>query len=224
MSAQPPTDTTTEPWTSKGSTPPDPTESSASWLGGGAATPERPKRRWGPILGGAAGAIVAAVIVAVVTRPGSSSMPSVDRWTAFSDPDGRFTVSMPKQPERTTQQESAAGLTLDIIVFTAAYSDSAVVVGYSDYPDDLELGTPEQVLDGATQGAAEATEGTVISSMAVTVAGRPAMNADIQSERGRALSTFVLDGRRLYVLTTAGRESRNDVQRHLSDSFTLTGG
>lgn len=239
MTAQPPTDQTTdEPWTRSGPGSPAPTGPYAPppVTPPGApppvgpppvdvpASPERPKRRWGPILGGAVGAIVAAIVVAVVVRPGSDSMPSVDKWTTFSDPEGRFTVSMPKEPERTTQQAPAGTVTLDVITYTADYGDSAVVVGYTDYPQDLQLGAPEDVLDGAVQGAAEGTEGTVISSTPTTVGGLPAIDSETQVEQGRVLSRFLLDDRRLYILSTVAKESRSDIQRHLTDSFTLTGG
>lgn len=241
MTAQPPTDQTPgDPWTRSGpgtpgpagsDTPPPTTPAPYSPPGAApspgtapaTATPERPKRRWGPIVGGAVGAIVAAVLFAFL-RSGSDAMPSVDKWTTFTDPGGRFTVSMPKEPERTTQQVSEGDLTLDVTAFTASYGDSAVIVGYTDYPEDLELGAPEDVLEGAVQGSAEATEGTVISSTPTTVAGLPAIDSETQVEKGRVLSRFLLDGRRLYVLSTASGQSRSDVQRHFTDSFVLTGG
>lgn len=230
MTAQPPTDTTSsEPWTRSGPSSPatepyapppllPPPEAPHP-----TPMPQRPKRRWGPIVGGAVGAIVAVALL-VALRSGSDSMPSIDKWTTFSDPGGRFTVSMPKEPERTTQEAPAGTVTLDVIAFTAEYNDGAVVVGYTDYPEDLQLGAPQDVLEGAVEGAAQATEGTVVSSTPTTVAGRPAMDADTQVEQGRALTRWVLDGRRLYVLTTAADGSRSDIQRHLADSFTFTGG
>lgn len=242
MSAQPPSDPTTpDPWARPASSAPTSTgpsgappvgPASASPLGAPPplgpssvappATPARPKRRWAPIIAGAVGAIVAAIAVTAL-RSGSDAMPSVDKWTSFADPGGRFTVAMPKQPEKTTQQASAGTLSLDVISYTASYGDSAVVVGYTDYPADLDLGASGDVLQGAAQGAAEATKGTLVSSAPTTVAGRPALDAEIQGEKGRTLSRFVLDGHRLYVLTTAAKESRSDVQRHLTDTFTLTG-
>ncbi len=242
MSSQPPIDLPPgEPWTRSGPGPaapadPDtrpptapgpyapPPAASPPGTAVTTSTPERPKRRWLPIIGGAVGAIVAAVLFALLRSGSSDAMPSVDKWTTFTDPGGRFSVSMPKEPERTTQQVTEGDLTLDVIGFTAGYGDSAVVVGYTDYPEDLQLGAPEDVLEGAVQGSAQATNGTVVSSAPATVAGRPAMDAEIQAEEGRALSRFVLDGRRLYILTTASRQSRSDIQRHLTDSFTLTGG
>lgn len=235
MSAQPPIDpTTNDPWARPGSEttpggpsalPPPVGPASVAQPRVGAASvaqPAKPKRRWGPILGGAIGAIVA-VIALTALRSGSDGMPSPDKWTNFADPGGRFAVAMPKQPEKTTQQASAGSLSLDVISYTASYSDSAVVVGYTDYPESVDLGAPEDVLQGAAQGAAQATSGTIVSTTPTTVAGRPALDAEIQADKARTLSRFVLDGRRLYVLTTAAKDSRAEVQRHLTDTFTLTG-
>ncbi|MBA2254221.1 MAG: hypothetical protein H0W07_03780 [Chloroflexi bacterium] len=184
------------------------------------AQPERPRRRWGQIAVGAAAAIVVALAFAFLR--GSDSMPSTDKWTTFADPGGRFTVAMPNTPERTTQQAPAGNVSLEVVTFTANYGDVAVGVAHTDYPPGLELGAPQDVLTGAVQGAAQGTQGTVVSSSSTTVAGRPAMDAEVQSSKGRALSRIILDGRRLYILTTAAKESRSDIQRYLTESLKLT--
>lgn len=221
MSAQPPTDPG-PPWSPSGPNAPVPPGPYAPAPQVPPAAPVKPKRRLAPILGGAVGAIVAAAVF-IALRSGSDNMPSVDKWTTFSDPGGRFTVAMPKQPDRTTQQVPAGTVTLEVISYTASYSDSGVVVGYTDYPAELDLGAPGDVLDGAVQGAAQATSGTVVSSTPTTVAGRPAIDSEIQSDKGRALSRFVLDGHRMYLLTTAAKGSRSDIHRQLTDTFKLTG-
>lgn len=184
----------------------------------------KPSRRMSAIIGGVVAAVVAIAVAFFLRGGGSNSMPAPDAWTTFTDPNGRFTIAMPKTPERETQQQQVEGVTLEVIAFAAEYSDAAVVVGYTDYPADLQLGAPEDVLQGAAQGAAQGTNGTLVSSTPTQAGGRPAMDAEIQAERGRVLSRLILDGNRLYILTTAGERTRPEIQQKLTDTFSLTGG
>lgn len=82
-------------------------------------------------------------------------------WIDFSDKDGKFSVKMPGQPQKTSQVEpTEVG---DILIEMFMYEESATkiyIVGYNDYPSVLfEDATDEdiaQTLDDVLMGATSA--------------------------------------------------------------------
>lgn len=82
-------------------------------------------------------------------------------WIDFSDEDGRFSVKMPGQPQRTSQIEPTEVGNIMIEMFM--YEESATkiyIVGYNDYPSELfEDATDEEIsqtLDDVLMGATSA--------------------------------------------------------------------
>jgi len=101
-----------------------------------------------------------------------SSTPSSDSWETVSD-DG-FTISMPGKPDKNENSvESAAG-PLPLRMYTLNKGFEGFITGYTEYPDIVFTSAePEQLLDGAQQGAISNVNGEVTSQRSITMNGHP---------------------------------------------------
>ena len=82
-------------------------------------------------------------------------------WKVQTSKEGRFTVAMPGEPTRKTQQVKTATGDLTVTLLCAeGRHDSFFVVSYSDFPpSDLKKGDEDKRLDQACKGAVESARG-----------------------------------------------------------------
>ncbi len=145
----------------------------------------------------------------------TSSIPGV----LVTSDDRSFRAVFPVQPDRSEANETAAGIDLVIVSYVAEVRNGAVGVSYSDYPDVPD--DPQPVFDGAAEGSASRTGGTITASSDTTYLGRDARDVEIAVDGGTVFERFVLDGRRMYVLLGAGETGRPTAYDRLLDSFEL---
>lgn len=159
-------------------------------------TPYPPKRSAVPWIVGGLFVVIVGVVVAVllanrktetpvsVMDPKSGSSPtytpaptstpytSSSSWQAVNG--DRFTFSMPGSPSHDEQTISSAAGPLPLHMYTLSEGYEGFIAGYTEYPDYIFTSAgPEDLLDGAQQGAVSNVEGQVTSQKKISIAGNP---------------------------------------------------
>ena len=99
------------------------------------------------------------------TSPATSSS-----WETISD-DG-FTLLMPERPSKSDDTIPSAAGPLPLRMYTLTKGFEGYIAGYTEYPDIVFTSTePEQLLDGAQEGAISNIKGEVTSQRPVTLNG-----------------------------------------------------
>lgn len=126
--------------------------------------------------------------------------------------DGRFTVTMPIKPTfKKSVVQTAAG-PMDTFIYTAETAEGTYSVGYFDLPGGVpDNDRTDAVLDGAINGMVGNTQGKLISSDSVTIAGCPARDAlwtlPINNVEMQGRAQVILAGQRMYQVFVLGEES-----------------
>ena len=119
-----------------------------------------------------------AVLVLVGAACGSDTKSS----EAFTSTEGGFSAEFPETPEEDIQTASAAGLELEVHLFTAETDDYAISVGYVDYPEEFKSLDPKAILSGVAQGAAGNIEGDVTKNNPTTFQGLDAIDYEVSAD------------------------------------------
>lgn len=139
----------------------------------------------------------------------------------FTSTEGGFSVALPKAPREVRQQEKVGDVTLRVVIYDVAISDTeAYQVSFVDYPESVGGLDPSRVLDGAVEGAVSRTNGSLERRDVAELAGLEARDAEI----GAALPIFLrvaLSGRRLFTLQQIGPAERTPTYDRLLGSFRL---
>ncbi len=150
-----------------------------------------------------------------------STLPAVPTTQAagavvFTPPEGDFSVTFPGQPEpQTVPGTGAETSTWGVIDGTAGYLVSRTLVGAGQSID----------LQGGCEGAVAGMGGTLISSVAITVDGRPGIEFVASVQGGTAVQRIIDAGTAMYqlVATDAGTLTAADpIVVAFFDSFHLT--
>ena len=105
------------------------------------------------------------------TPSSSPSIPS-SSWQAVSG-EG-FTVSMPGSPSHDTQSVPSAVGPIPIHLYTLSAGYEGYIAGYSEYPDSVfSAAAPEDLMNGAQNGAINNIQGQVTSQRSITIDGNP---------------------------------------------------
>lgn len=100
----------------------------------------------------------------------NSSPSSSSSWQTISD-DG-FTLSMPGEPSKDDSTIPSAAGPLPLRMYTLSKGFEGYITGYTEYPDIVFTSTePEQLLDGAQEGAISNIKGEVTSQRPITLNG-----------------------------------------------------
>lgn len=110
------------------------------------------------------------------TTPGASPpytpSTSSSSWETISG-DG-FSLSMPETPSKDDSTIPSAAGPLPLRMYTLTKGFEGYIAGYTEYPDIVFTSTePEQLLDGAQQGAISNIKGEVTSQRPITINGHP---------------------------------------------------
>jgi hypothetical protein len=109
------------------------------------------------------------------TKPGASpsyTPSSSSSWQAVND-DG-FSLSMPGKPDKNDSTIASAAGPLPLRMYTLSKGFEGFITGYTEYPDIVFTSTqPEDLLDGAQQGAISNVKGEVTSQRSITLNGHP---------------------------------------------------
>jgi hypothetical protein len=110
------------------------------------------------------------------TTPGASPSysPTISSssWESINE-DG-FSLSMPGKPAKSDDSIPSAAGPLPLRMYTLNKGFEGYITGYTEYPDIVFTSTePEQLLDGAQQGAISNVKGEVTSQRSITLNGHP---------------------------------------------------
>jgi hypothetical protein len=104
--------------------------------------------------------------------PSSSPTTSSSTWETING-DG-FTLSMPGTPSKNDSTIPSAAGPLQLRMYTLSKGFEGFITGYTEYPDIVfSSSKPEDLLDGAQNGAISNVKGEVTSQRSITVAGNP---------------------------------------------------
>jgi hypothetical protein len=172
-------------------------------------------------------ALVAGLVSFVVVRNvvgGGGAGPSLAEFTAgsavvpFSDPNGRFTVAMPKGPQEQRQSIAAPdGGQIDVVMYVAEKGDEyAFGAGYVDAggrPIDLQ---------GAVRGAAANVGGTIQSQTPRAISTMQGIQFHMTAA-GEPITAWVgTSGSTMYHLLAGGMAPADPSIETFFNSFTLT--
>lgn len=163
------------------------------------------------------------LIVLLLTACGSKSEP-----TEFINEEGNFSVMSPFSLEESSQTVDTAAGPIEIHFFMADDGNSAFMVGYSDYPAEIvDINDPNDMLDGAAEGATANINGTLVSQNNITLDGYPgrelALEGTFDNFNASAKARIYLVGNRLYqvlVISSEGNITTEDMDAFLQ-SFKL---
>lgn len=149
----------------------------------------------------------------------------------FKSEAGGFSVVTPLTLKESVQSVDTELGKLDIHIFTAERGDTAFVVGYSDYPQEIiQLSDPDQMLDGGRDGAAANVNGKVIAEDKITLnnyLGRDLVINGI-AENGQEMTIqaymFLVENRLYQVMVVAPKGELNSSEAgNFLRSFRLLG-
>ncbi len=113
---------------------------------------------------------IAVILLLLISAPFALSIQKPDEWIKYSSPEGRYTVSLPRQPNLSTQ-EAAAADGQKFPQYLASVVEPGDVVFLTGYFDNAP-GTIFSA-DAARDGMVNRINGTLISENAVSLGGYP---------------------------------------------------
>ena len=158
-----------------------------------------------------------AAIILLLTACGGKPEPQ-----EFINQEGNFSIMSPLTLEESSQTVDTAAGPIEIHFFMADDGNSAYMVGYSDYPAEIvELSDPNEMLDGAAQGATANINGTLVSQNNISLDGHPGrelvLTATLEDVDATAKARIYLVGNRLYQVLALGAEG--DISPEDMDAF-----
>ncbi len=143
----------------------------------------------------------------------------------FRSAEGRFTVLMPGEPKRQTQNADTPVGKVEMVMFTAGTNKIGCAVSYADYPEQMVNSTdPQKLLDGATNGAVANVKGKLVSESKMSFNGLPARNIVIEiPNKAFITARLILNGPRFYQLmfiAPTQKDHEQDISKFL-DSFQI---
>ena len=143
-------------------------------------------------------------LVLALAGCGGSSNASTPTPTPTPKPfvatDAGFSAVFPTTPQRSTQNTTQTGVSLTMTLYLATTNDEQVAVGYAQLPLAPQGSAIQAGLDGAVDGSAKNTGGTIVSRSNTTFLGQPAEDAVVQAQGAVAHERIVFIGSKLYVL------------------------
>jgi hypothetical protein len=141
--------------------------------------------------------------------------------------DGRFSVLFPGEPKESLQSVRTAAGQINLVMLTAGSKTSGFAVGYTDYPRNVvESSDPEEMLDGARDGAVRNVGGRLIDETPLDFHGHPAREIRVEAPKKTSIrSRLILIENRLYQLVVISKSARilDEKGSEFFDSFTVDG-
>lgn len=127
-------------------------------------------------------------------------------WQEYNSEDASFSVTMPKKPSHTVQnQPSMVGELKVHIMMSDMYDSGAFVVMHSDYPEEFADVPAEEMLDASVEGVAEEAEATILNKKTISLDGHQGIELELSMKRlkgaGRTIARiYWVAPRRVYVM------------------------
>jgi hypothetical protein len=145
-------------------------------------------------------------------------------WIQFQSKEGAFSILMPKQPIRQTEQVETASGIIESNLFKATFDRVSYQIGYFDLAftpsEDDQI---NKVLDGGRDGGLASAKGQLISETHITLDGYLGREIKAKLPNGFLISRFYLVKQRMYgtVVETRGGEIDSATATIFLDSFKL---
>jgi hypothetical protein len=142
------------------------------------------------------------------------TQPVQSKWRLFTAPDNRFTVLMPGNPKRVTQNQKTfmGEINLEMFVGKPANQDVAYVVAFNDFPDSYgQLANTQELLNNARDMALKTTQSNLISQRDIRSSnGHPGKEIEYMNGVGKITRNrmFFAEGRlyQVMVITTKAQQ------------------
>jgi hypothetical protein len=158
--------------------------------------------------------------------PTTKTTTSSSSWEAINE-DG-FTLSMPGTPLKNDSTVPSAAGPLMLRMYTLSKDYEVYITGYTEYPDMVFTSAePEDLMDGAQQGAVSNIQGEVTSQRQITVNGHPGREVvGTSPSRNIGFTARVILARpRMYMLVYTQYDmskAMSEDGRKFLDSFQIT--
>ena len=142
----------------------------------------------------------------------------------FTSKDDGFSILMPGTPELETHTVNTVAGPITVYVYQVESNGIVYQVGYNDYPEEAMEGlTPEQMLDGARDGAVANVFGELIAEEIISLNGYPGRQINIAVEDNGIRAKIFLVDNRLYQVLVVGPKNKMYYKNvgDVLDSFEL---
>jgi hypothetical protein len=142
------------------------------------------------------------------------TQPVQSKWRLFTAPDNRFTVLMPGNPKRVTQNQKTfmGEINLEMFVGKPANQEVAYVVAFNDFPDSYgQLANTQELLNNARDMALKTTQSNLISQRDIRSSnGHPGKEIEYVNGVGKITRNrlFFAEGRLYQVMVITTREQQ----------------
>jgi hypothetical protein len=172
------------------------------------------------VAGVGAGVLAAAGIVYLKGGRGG-----LKKFETFESAEGRFSVSMPANPEKVTETMYSVAGYINFTMFAADSKEFGFVAGYSDYPAYfIESSDPMENLGWIAEGVALEVNGKLVNETVLENFGTAATEFQVDiTDKGTLTSRLILDGKRLYQLIAMFPPERQNEKKmaEFFDSFKI---
>jgi len=162
-----------------------------------------------------------AAALAAQTTP-TTQPPPTPNWKSYSYPADGFSASFPFEPQFSKRDVPTEKGNFELRAYLVEDGQAALYVGVCDYGTAISDRTPDQVLDGAQQGAIDNVNAHLVSGKKITLGVYPGREFEADNDTMHFTARIFLVGSTLYQTLTAAPLGKpyDGVQRFL-DSFQL---
>jgi hypothetical protein len=122
----------------------------------------------------------------------------VQQWKTYSYPADGFRAAFPAEPTMQKQDVSTAKGSFELRAYLVEDGQAAVFVGVCDYGSAISDRTPDQVLDGAQQGAIDNVKAHLVSGKKIMFGSYPGREFEAENDTLHFSARIYLVGSTLY--------------------------
>lgn len=141
----------------------------------------------------------------------------------YRDPDGRFEIEFPAEPELSEDVETTGDIELVVTSLEVTTGDEAYSLSWSDAPAGTPLVGMQAIRPGTAATDAARNEGTVVDEREDELFGRPGLEFEVDGgpRRGSYHDVRVVLGGRMYELNVVHLDDSRESFDRFVDSFRL---
>jgi hypothetical protein len=143
--------------------------------------------------------ILAVVLLAFAAALGAQAQ----GWQAYSYPADGFSATFPAEPQMQKKDVPTDKGSFELRAYVAQDGQAAVFVGVCDYGSAISDRTPDQVLDGAQQGAIDNVSAHLVRGKKITLGVYPGREFEAENDSMHFYARVYLVGTTLYQTLTA---------------------
>ena len=120
------------------------------------------------------------------------------QWKTFSYPSDGFSAAFPSEPQMSKKDVPTEKGSFELRAYLAEDGQAAVFVGVCDYGSAISDRTPDQVLDGAQQGAIDNVKAHLVRGKKITFGVYPGREFEADNDTMHFYARIYLVGSTLY--------------------------